>query len=159
MRYCLYMKNNNPIIIHRRFDAEFADTTKWTRARVEVQIGSAVIFALRMNKNNTTWQQMLASWPADCSVRYEWFESVIADIKLNPNMCGCDDTYDNLYNVLAHWLESVDSVKDRKLLILHSCSLSMTKVGKMTGLSRQTASRRYTNAMDALVWILNHPKD
>ena len=74
-------------------------------------------------------------------------------------MCGCDDTYENLYNVLVHWLESVDSVKNRKLLILHSCHLSMTKVGKMTGLSRQTASRRYTNALDALVWVLNHPKD
>ena len=58
MRYCLCMKNNNPIIIHRRFDAEFADTTKWTRARVEVKISSAVIFALRMNKNNTTWQRI-----------------------------------------------------------------------------------------------------
>jgi len=159
MRYCLCMKNNNPRIIHERFDAEFADNTKWTRARVEVKIGSAVIFALRMNKNNTTWHQMLASWPADCSVRYEWFESVIANIQLKDNMCGWDDTYDNLYNVLAHWLESVDSVKDRKLLILHSCNLSMTKAGKMTGLSRQTASRRYTNALDALVWRLNHPKD
>ena len=159
MRYCLCMKNNNPRIIHERFDAEFADNTKWTRARVEVKIGSAVIFALRMDKNNATWQQMLSSWPSDCSVRYEWFESVIADIKLNPIMCGCDDTYENLYNVLVHWLESVDSVKNRKLLILHSCNLSMTKVGKMTGLSRQTASRRYTNALDALVWRLNHPKD
>ena len=54
MRYCLCMKNNNPRIIHERFDAEFADNTKWTRARVEVKIGSAVIFALRMDKNNTT---------------------------------------------------------------------------------------------------------
>lgn len=68
-----------------------------------------------------------------------------------------DETYDNLYNVLAHWLDAVDSVTDRKLLILHSCDLSMNKVGKQTRLLRQTASRRYTNAIDKLVWKLNHP--
>ena len=159
MRYCLCMKNNNPIIIHERFMTEFADKTKWTRPRAEVQINSAIIFALRMDKNDKIWQQMLASWPTGCSVRYEWFESVIADIKLKTNLYGYDDTYENLYNVLVHWLDAVDSVKDRKLLILHSCDLSMHKVGEMTGLSRQTASRRYTNAIDKLVWKLNHPKD
>lgn len=69
------------------------------------------------------------------------------------------NTYDNLYNVLVRWLDSVDSVTDRKLLILHSCGLSMNKIGKTVGLLRQTASRRYTNAIDALVWNLNHSKN
>ena len=159
MRYCLCMKNNNPRVIHDRFMTEFADKTKWTRARVEVKINSAIIFALRMDKNDKTWQQMLASWPANCSVRYEWFESVIANIKVKGKLSGVDETYDNLYNVLVHWLDAVDSVTDRKLLILHSCDLSMNKVGKQTGLLRQTASRRYTNAIDKLVWKLNHPKE
>lgn len=153
------MKNNNPTIIHERLMAEFADNTKWTRAEVEYQICGAVVFAVRMNKNDKTWQQMLASWPDDCSVRYEWFESVIADIKLKPNVGSPDNSYDNLYTVLVHWLDSVDSVTDRKLLILHSCGSSMNKIGTKIGLLRQTASRRYTNALDALVWNLNHPKN
>lgn len=54
MRYCLCMKNNNPRVIHDRFMTEFADKTKWTRARVEVKINSAIIFALRMDKNDKT---------------------------------------------------------------------------------------------------------
>jgi len=153
------MKNNNPMIIHERMMAELDDNTKWTRPRAEMQINSVIIFALRMNKNDKTWQKMLASWPADCSVRYEWFESVFANIELKPNLGSPDDAYDNLYNILVHWLDSVDSVIDRKILLLHSCGLSMNKIGKMTGLLRQTASRRYTNAIDKLVWKLNHPKD
>lgn len=159
MRYCFCMKNNNPTIIHERMMAELADNTKWTRAHVEAQICAAVIFAVRLNKNDNTWQQMLASWPDECSVRYEWFESVIANIELKPNIGTPDKTYDNLYNILVRWLDSVDSVTDRKLLIMHSCGLSMSKIGKITGLLRQTASRRYTNAIDTLVWELNHPKN
>lgn len=147
------------MIIHERMMAELDDNTKWTRPRAEMQINSAIIFALRMNKNDKTWQKMLASWSADCSVRYEWFESVVANIKLKPNLGSPDDAHDNLYNVLVRWLDSVDSVIDRKILILRSCALSTNKIGRMTGLLRQTASRRYTNAIDALVWKLNHPKD
>ncbi len=108
-----------------------------------------------MDKNDKTRRDMPATWPAECSVRYEWFESVIADVKLPPNIAPFDNTYDNFYNVLVHWLDSVDSVTDRKLLILHSIGLSMNKLSKKTGLLRQTASRRYTNAIDALVWNLN----
>ena len=159
MRYCLCMKNNNPKVILERFEKELNDNTKWTRANVEYQICVAIIFALRMNKNDEIWQHMLASWPADCSVRDEWFESIIANIKLKPNINVPNKEYDNLYNVLVHWLDSVDSVTDRKLLILHSCDLSMNKIGKMTGLLRQTASRRHTNALDALVWKLNHTEN
>ena len=159
MRYCLCMKNNNPRVIHERFDKELNDDTKWTRANVEYQICSAILFAVRMNKNDKTWQQMLASWPADCSVRYEWFKSVVANIELKPNLGSEYGDYDNLYNVLVHWLDSVDSVLDRKILILHSCDLSMNKIGKMTGLLRQTVSRRHTKALDALVWKLNHTEN
>lgn len=138
MRYCLCMKNNNPRVIHDRFMTEFADKTKWTRARVEVKINSAIIFALRMNKNNTTWQQMLASWPADCSVRYEWFESVIANIELKPNLGSEYGDYDNLYNVLVHWLDSVDSVLDRKILILRSCNKDKARYRQWPGPASRT---------------------
>lgn len=153
------MKNNNPKIIQERFFAELDDNTKWTRARVEEKIGLATIIALRMNKTDKIWQDKLASWPADCSVRYEWFESVIADIKLKPNMDTLDKSFDTLYTVLVHWLDSVDSVTDRKLLILHACDISMNKIGAKLGLLRQTASRRHTKALEMLVWHLNHPKD
>lgn len=159
MGYDFCMKNNNPRVILNRFFEELDDETKWTRARVEAQIYSAVILAIQMDKNDKTWQHMLTLWPKNCSVRYEWFESVIADIKLPQNMGNFYNTYDNLYNVLVRWLDSVDSVTDRKLLILHSCGLSMNKIGKTVGLLRQTASRRYTNAIDALVWNLNHSKN
>ena len=153
------MKNNNPIIIHERFMTELADKTKWTRPRAEVQINSAIIFALRMDKNDKIWQQMLASWPTDCSVRYEWFKSVVENIELKPNLGSEYGDYDNLYNVLVHWLDSVDSVLDRKILILHSCDLSMNKIGTILGKLRQTVSRRHTNAIDALVWKLNHSEN
>ncbi len=159
MRYCLCMKDNNPRVIRERFDKELYDDTKWTRANVECHICTAILFAVRMNKNDKTWQQMLASWPADCSVRYEWFKSVVADIELKPNLGSEYGNYDNLYNVLVHWLDSVDSVTDRKILILHSCNLSMNKIGAMLGMLRQTVSRRHTNAIDALVWKLNHTEN
>lgn len=156
MGYDFCMKNNNRRVILNRFFEELDDETKWTRARVEAQIYSAVILAIQMDKNDKTRQHMLATWPAECSVRYEWFESVIADVKLPPNIAPFDNTHNNFYNVLVHWLDSVDSVTDRKLLILHSIGLSMNKLSKKTGLLRQTASRHYTNAIDALVWKLNH---
>ena len=153
------MKNNNPIVIRKCFLDELGNDIRWTRASIESQICSAVIFAIKMSKDDKTWQHMLTLWPKNCSVRYEWFESVIADIKLPQNMGNFYNTYDNLYNVLVRWLDSVDSVTDRKLLILHSCGLSMNKIGKTVGLLHQTASRRYTNAIDALVWNLNHSKN
>ena len=108
------MKNNNRRVILNRFSEELDNETKWTRARVEAQIYSAVILAIQMDKNDKTRQHMLATWPAECSVRYEWFESVIADVKLPPNIAPFDNTHDNFYNVLVHWLDSVDSVTDRK---------------------------------------------
>ena len=84
-----------------RFFEELDDETKWTRARVEAQIYSAVILAIQMDKNDKTRQHLLATWPAECSVRYEWFESVIADVKLPPNIAPFDNTHDNFYNVLV----------------------------------------------------------
>ncbi len=38
--------------------AELDDNTNWTRAQVECQIGTAIVFAVRMNKNDKTWQHM-----------------------------------------------------------------------------------------------------
>lgn len=61
MGYDFCMKNNNRRVILNRFFEELEDETKWTRARVEAQIYSAVILAIQMDKNDKTRQHMLAT--------------------------------------------------------------------------------------------------
>ena len=61
MGFDFCMKNNNRRVILNRFFEELEDETKWTRARVEAQIYSAVILAIQMDKNDKTRQHMLAT--------------------------------------------------------------------------------------------------
>ncbi len=132
---------------------------KYTRAHVEEVLTNAVRFAIKLAPNDSRKNKILnQQWSDDCSVRWEWFLSVVvlAEIKFKPTMYIPLDYYNELYLVLTKWLDSVDSVIDRKLLILHACDVSMSRIGKIIGMNRQTASRRHTRALDALVWKLNH---
>lgn len=134
------------------------DAGKYTRARVEEVLTNAIRFAIKLVPNDSRKNKMIQQWPDDCSVRWEWFLSVVAlaEIKLKPTVYIPSDYYDDLYLVLTKWLDSADSVIDRELLVLHACDVSMSRIGKITGMNRQTTSRRHTRALDALVWKLNH---
>ena len=151
-------KNNNRSVVLAIQDKEMDTTNKYTRGNVEYEITLAIKFAVRLKPNDQKKKKMLSRWPENCSVHYKWVESVISKAKVNfkPKVYIPENYYDKLFNILVNWLDLVDSVLDRKLIILAACDISMNRIGNMLGILRQTASRRHTRALDTVVWKLNH---
>lgn len=146
------------------YDTELADTKQWTRAKVNECLVSAVIMAQRFAVEDSAVAEMLANWPADCSVRYEWFRGLALkpELKINPKQLPTVNSISNVYRVLTRWLNLIDSNMDRTVLILHACGVSFDKICAIfpdRRWSRQMLSRRHTKCLDLLVYDLNHTPD
>lgn len=146
------------------YDAELADTKQWTRAKVNECLVSAVIIAQRFSVGDSAVVEMLATWPDDCSVRYEWFRNLALrpELKINPKQLPTVNSIPNVYRVLARWLNLIDSNMDRTVLVLHACGVSFDKICAMFSdkrWSRQMLSRRHTKRLESLVYELNHTPD
>jgi hypothetical protein len=143
------------------YDAELADVRQWTRAKVNECIVSTVIMAQRFSPYDPAVAEMLSTWPADCTVRYEWFRNLALrpELQINPQQNPTVNSIANVYRVLARWLHRIDSNMERAVLILHACGVSFDKIAEMfpdRRWTRQTLSRRHTKCLESLVYDLNH---
>jgi hypothetical protein len=93
------LKNNNPIIRKATIMKEYADKTQWTRSRAEERVCDVIRFAAKLSPQGPKKLKLLQSLPAACSVRYEWLESVIAELDTNfrPQMRIPQNLYAELY--------------------------------------------------------------
>jgi len=139
---------------------ELRDTKEWNRAKVRECIVSAVIMAQRFPIYSKEVVELINDWPADSSVRYEWFRH----IAMRPELKVCSlqrptiESMANVYRVLALWLHRIDSNMDRVVLIMNSCGVSFDNIVAAfpeMNWRRQTLSRRHTKMLDALVYDLN----
>jgi hypothetical protein len=137
------------------------DIEKWNRAKVEACIEAAVVMARRLELSEPLVKEMLARWPDDSSVRYEWFRNLAMrpEIEIPYTECPNLVSLENVYRVLARWFHLIDSNMERTALILHACGLSFDKIAEMfksMRWNRKTLSRRYSERLDKLVYDLNH---
>lgn len=91
------------------YEAELGDARQWTRAKVQECLVSAVIVAQRFAPNDPAVAEMLARWPDECSVRFEWFQNLARrpELEVNPQQLPSINSTQNVYLVLTRWLDLV----------------------------------------------------
>ncbi len=144
--------------------AESKDTDIWNQTKVRDCIISAVVMARRLRPDDSVVKKLLARWPADSSVRYEWFWHLATrpEIKIPATERPAIDSIDNVYRVLARWLHLIDSNMDRTVIILHACGLSFEKIAEMFAHMRwkhNTLRRHHADILEELIYDLNHTED
>ena len=149
---------------HEIAAAESADTEKWNQTKVRDCIISVVVMVRKLPPGAPSVEKLLVRWPADSSVRYEWFRNLVSrpEVKIPDLHCPAVDSLDNVYRVLARWLDLIDSNMDRTIIVLHACGLSFEKIAEMFAARRwkhNTLRRRHANVIEKLIYDLNHIDD
>lgn len=139
---------------------ELADNTKWTRARVALEFQNAVNLILHMRGNDPAFKLLNQNWSQNLSVPFDWFYNLLGrfDPKGNPITTDPNKIAKKVEFVLGIWLDLVDSVKDRTIILLSAAGISHNVIGRIYTINRQTVSRRHTKALDMLAYRLNHEK-
>jgi hypothetical protein len=139
---------------------ELADTKKWTRARVALEFQNAATLVLHMNGDDAASRILQQNWSMFYSVPLWWIVSTLGHFnpKQPPITTDPDKVAKKIEFVLGVWLDLVDSIKDRKIILLSAIGLSHRLIGVFYHIRRQTVSRRHSKALDMLVYRLNHEK-
>ena len=93
-------------------------------------------------------------WP----IVREWYEFLWDkdDKDRQPDIQATSDQVSMWEEVVLRWFKLIDSDKDKKIVWMRSCGVSYSRITKKLGLSRQTLTARYNNAIDRLAESLNY---
>ena len=139
---------------------ELADTTQWTRAKVALEFKNVVNLVQNMNSGDKALAILDREWLHSLSVLFDWFYDLLAHVppKHAPSTTDADKIVKQVSFILGTWLDLVDSVIDRTIILLTAAGLSHNDIAGIYTMHRQTVSRRHTKALDMLVFKLKHDK-
>lgn len=87
----------------------------------------------------------------------EWYELLWdKDEDVKPRIQPTNEQISMWEEVVLRWFRLIDSDKDKKIVWMRACGVSYSRISKKIGLSRQTLTIRYNNAINTLVVSLNN---